>query len=172
YSSDQGFYLGEHGWYDKRWMYEESFRMPFVARWPGRIKPGVRVSALTQNIDFAPTFLDAAGMAVPAEMQGVSMCPLFNGRTPGSWRDALYYHYYENGEHNVPRHFGVRTDRYKLICYYEIEEWELFDLQCDPHELKNVYGLAEYEKVRTRMTAKLKELQQKYQVPNGKNPGG
>lgn len=164
YSSDQGFYLGEHGWYDKRWMYEESFRMPFIARWPERIKPGSRVSALAQNIDFAPTFLEAAGLALPADMQGVSLCPLFGGRIPNQWRESLYYHYYEKGEHNVPRHYGVRTDRYKLICYYDRDEWELFDLEKDPHELQSVYGLPAYEDVQQRMLQNLRQLQQQYQV--------
>lgn len=164
YSSDQGFYLGEHGWYDKRWMYEESFRMPFVARWPGHIKAGIRVSAMAQNIDFAPTFLEAADLTVPADMQGVSLCPLFEGNVPNNWRKALYYHYYEKGEHNVPRHFGVRTERYKLICFYDHNEWELFDLNNDPYEMKSVYGLPEYEKIQKMMMKQLKELQHKYQV--------
>lgn len=165
YSSDQGFYLGEHGWYDKRWMYEESFRMPFIARWPKKIKPGTRSSALTQNIDFAPTFLEAAGLPVSSGMQGVSVCPLFTGRSPNEWRKALYYHYYETGEHNVPRHFGIRTDHYKLICYYDIEEWELFDLRRDPHEMKSVYGMPEYEEIQKMMIRTLKQLQQNYQIP-------
>ncbi|HOK95430.1 MAG TPA: sulfatase [Anaerohalosphaeraceae bacterium] len=166
YSADQGFYLGEHGWYDKRWMYEESFRMPFIARWPGHIKAGIRVSALAQNIDFAPTFLEAAGLTVPHEMQGVSLCSLFDGKVPNRWRKALYYHYYEKGEHNVPRHFGIRTDRYKLICYYDYNEWELFDLKSDPYEINNVYGLPDYAEIRKLMLRQLRELERIYQVPS------
>ncbi|MCP4645965.1 MAG: sulfatase-like hydrolase/transferase, partial [bacterium] len=119
YSSDQGFYLGEHGMYDKRWMYEESLRMPFVARWPAAITPGTKVSRLTQNIDFAPTFLEAAGLTPPGDLQGRSLLPLLKGETPADWRTALYYHYYEKGEHNVARHEGVRTERYKLIHFYD-----------------------------------------------------
>jgi len=132
YSSDQGFYLGEHGWYDKRWMYEESFRMPFLIKWPGVTKAGERTRGLAQNIDFAPTFLDAAGVSVPADMQGTSLKPLLNGKTPYAWRKSIYYHYYERGEHHVPAHEGIRTDRYKLIHFYDTDEWELFDLEKDP----------------------------------------
>lgn len=165
YSSDQGFYLGEHGWYDKRWMYEESFRMPFVGRWPGVIKPGTRTKALTQNIDFAPTFLEAAGVDIPEEMQGRSLMPLFTGR-PGDWRKSLYYHYYESGgEHNVPRHYGVRTDRYKLIHYEDIEEWELFDLEQDPQELKSIYDDPAAQDIRKQLRAELKRLRKMYRVP-------
>ncbi len=165
YSSDQGFYLGEHGWYDKRWMYEESFRMPFVARWPAAMKPGHRSDKLAQNIDFGPTFLDAAGVNVPQEMQGESLLPIFRGKTPRDWRKSLYYHYYEKGEHSVPRHYGVRTDRYKLIHYPDLNEWELFDLDKDPQEMKSVYGSAKYKKIQTKMHAELKRLQEQYQTP-------
>lgn len=164
YSSDQGFYLGEHGWYDKRWMYEESFRMPFVARWPAVIKPGTRTRALAQNIDFAPTFLEAAGVGVPQEIQGRSLMPLFRGDA-GPWRKSLYYHYYEHGEHNVPRHEGVRTDRYKLIHYYDIDEWELFDLDRDPQELRSIYNDAATHDIRRRMHAELEGLRKLYRVP-------
>lgn len=167
YSSDQGFYLGEHGWYDKRWMYEESFRMPFVARWPGVIKPGTRTRALTQNVDFAPTFLEAAGVGVPQEIQGRSLMPLFRGDA-GSWRKSLYYHYYEEGEHNVPRHYGVRTDRYKLIHYYDMDEWELFDLDHDPQELKSIYDDPAAQDVRRQMHAEIERVRQLYQVPTRK----
>lgn len=165
YSSDQGFYLGEHGWYDKRWMYEESFRMPFIMRWPGHAAAGEHTKALSQNIDFAPTLLDAAGLRAPQEMQGVSLLPLLNGRTPRRWRDALYYHYYEKGEHNVPPHEGVRDSRYKLIHYYEEDLWELFDLEKDPHELHNRYDDPAYAGVVPRMQAILKRLKKQYAVP-------
>ena len=165
YSSDQGFYLGEHGWYDKRWMYEESFRMPFIARWPGTITPGTRSRALAQNIDFGPTFLDAARVEVPAEMQGTSLAPLFiTGMTAG-WRQSLYYHYYEEGEHNVPRHYGVRTTTHKLIHYYDLDEWELFNLRKDPQEMHSVYDDPEYSQVRELLLAELRHLQEVYQVP-------
>jgi N-acetylglucosamine-6-sulfatase len=164
YSSDQGFYLGEHGWYDKRWMYEESFRMPFVARWPAVIKPGTRTRALAQNIDFCPTFLEAAGMDVPKEIQGESLMPLFKGETR-YWRNSLYYHYYEEGEHNVPRHYGVRTDRYKLIHYYDNGQWELFDLAQDPQELRSIYNDTAAKAVREQMHAELERLRGLYKVP-------
>jgi len=166
YSSDQGFYLGEHGWYDKRWMYEESFRMPLVARWPAVIKPGSRTSALAQNIDFGPTFLDAAGVSVPPAMQGRSLMPLFRGRT-GRWRKSLYYHYYEKGEHNVPRHYGVRTDRYKLIHYYDSDAWELFDLERDPQELTSLYDDPACKTIRKQLHAELERLRKRYNVPAG-----
>ncbi|MBT5705390.1 MAG: sulfatase, partial [Verrucomicrobia bacterium] len=124
YSSDQGWYLGEHGWFDKRWMYEESLRMPFLIRWPGVIKAGSRNRDLIQNIDFAPTFLELAGATTPDAIQGRSIVPLLKGQRPNDWRDSLYYHYYEfPGAHSVRRHYGVRTERYKLIHFYRKQEW-------------------------------------------------
>jgi arylsulfatase A-like enzyme len=165
YSSDQGFYLGEHGWYDKRWMYEESFRMPFVMKWPGVTKPGKRSMGLSQNIDFAPTFLDAAGADVPDDMHGVSLRPLGTGKVPQNWRKSLYYHYYERGEHHVPRHDGVRTDRYKLLHYQDTDEWELFDLEKDPQEMKSVYGDPAYAKVAKQMHTEFERLRDYYDVP-------
>ncbi len=164
YSSDQGFYLGEHGWYDKRWMYEESLRMPFVMKWPGKIKPGTKIKHLAQNIDFAPTFLDAANVTIPDDMQGVSLLPLLKGRKPANWRDAIYYHYYEKGQHNVARHQGVRSDRYKLIHFYDTDEWELLDLKKDPHELKCVYNDPSYSNIVKKMKIKLKKLKAQYKV--------
>ncbi|MBT3294704.1 MAG: sulfatase [Verrucomicrobia bacterium] len=159
YSSDQGFYLGEHGWFDKRWMYEESFRMPFLARWPARCPAGQTVNALAQNIDFAPTFLDVAGADIPDEMQGVSLLPLLEGETPSEWRKHLYYHYYMfPAEHSVARHRGVRTDRYKLIHYYQTGEWELFDLERDGFEMKNLYADAAYASVRDDLKQDLDSL--------------
>jgi arylsulfatase A-like enzyme len=165
YSSDQGFYLGEHGWYDKRWMYEESFRMPFLIKWPGVTKAGERTRGLSQNIDFAPTFLDAAGVSAPADMQGRSLKPLLKGKTPAAWRKSIYYHYYERGEHNVPRHEGVRTDRYKLIHFYDTDDWELFDLDKDPQEMVSVFGKMAYSSVVRMMKAELAGLKTKYKVP-------
>ncbi|MGB0175781.1 MAG: sulfatase family protein, partial [Owenweeksia sp.] len=164
YTSDQGFYLGEHGWFDKRFMYEESFRTPLIVRWPGKIKAGTVDDHLVQNLDFAPTFLDAAGVQVPGDMQGRSLLPVF-AEEANDWRDALYYHYYEYpGFHMVKRHYGVRTDRYKLIhFYYDIDEWELYDLEKDPQEMQNLYGNPEYAGVQEKMHVRLKELREQYQ---------
>lgn len=165
YSSDQGFYLGDHGWYDKRWAFEESLRMPLLMRWPGVIAPGTRVDALVQNIDYGPTFLEAAGVAVPDEMQGASMLPLFQGRTQ-DWRTALYYHYYEHGgEHNVPRHEAVRTDRWKLINFYSNDGYNLFDLQNDPMEMRDVAGDPAHAEAFQTMQAELVRLRQQYDLP-------
>ena len=169
YSADQGFYLGEHGWYDKRWMYEESLRMPLLIRWPGVGAKGLRIEELTQNIDFAPTFLEMAGCAVPEDMQGESLVPFLRGRHPKNWRRSIYYHYYEGGgEHNVPRHYGVRTERYKLIHYYESGEWELFDLDQDPHELRNLYNDPSRQGTVAGLKAELKRLRRHYRDRTGK----
>ena len=163
YTSDQGFYLGEHGWFDKRLMYEESFRTPLLVRWPERIKPGSVNNALVQNLDFAGTFLAAAGVEIPDDMQGESLLPLFDGDNEG-WRDAIYYHYYEYpGEHAAKRHYGVRTDRYKLIhFYYDVDEWELYDLEVDPEEMKNVYDNPDYQSVKNDLHKRLSELRLQY----------
>jgi len=166
YSSDQGFYLGEHGWFDKRWMYKESFRMPFIVRWPGVTPPGTENTALVQNLDFAETFLDAAGLPVPEEMQGRSLVPLLRGETPPDWRKSVYYHYYEYpAVHAVRRHEGVSTGRYKLIHYYRMGEWELFDLLKDPRELHSVYDDPAYARVRKELKAELARLKKRYRVP-------
>jgi len=137
YTSDQGFYLGEHGWFDKRFMYEESFRTPLLMRLPSTIKKG-KIDQLVQNIDFAPTFLDLAGVEIPQAIQGESLVPLLKGKTE-NWRDAIYYHYYEYpGPHSVKRHYGIRTDRYKLIHFYnDINQWDLYDLQEDLNEVND-----------------------------------
>ena len=163
YTSDQGFYLGEHGWFDKRFMYEPSFRTPLIIRWPEKIQPGQIDSHLVQNIDFAPTILAAAGVEIPDDMQGMSLLPLFSGNHI-EWRDALYYHYYEYpGIHMVKRHYGVRTDRYKLIhFYYDVDEWELYDLPNDPDELMNVYDDPEYGEIRNALQKRLGELRKEY----------
>jgi len=167
YSSDQGFFLGEHGWYDKRWMYEESLRMPLIVRWPGVVAPGSENSDLVQNLDFAETFLEMAGVPVPEHMQGRSLVPLLKGERPADWRDAIYYQYYEfPGVHAVQRHYGIRTDRYKLIHYYLIVEWELFDLETDPDELQSVYDNPEYADVRGDLESRLAELRSQYAVPD------
>ncbi len=166
YTSDQGWYLGEHGWYDKRWMYEESFRTPLLVRWPGVAEPGSVSTDLVQNLDLAPTFLDAAGAPVPGRMQGESLTPVLAGRTPADWRRSVYYHYYEHpGVHNVARHDGIRTDRYKLICFYDSDEWELYDLEADPDELANIYGTPGMEAVTAALKSELQYLRARYVVP-------
>ena len=164
YTSDQGFYMGEHGWFDKRFMYEESFRTPLLVRLPGGKKGDV--SQLVQNIDYAPTFLELAGVEVPEEMHGESFLPLLKGKKP-EWRDALYYHFYEYpAEHAVKRHYGVRDNRYKLIHFYnDIDAWELYDLKNDPNELNNLYGKPGTERITKRMMQKLTELQEQYDDP-------
>lgn len=172
YSSDQGFYLGDHGWYDKRWMYEESLRMPFMVKWPGVTKAGSVNEELVQNLDFAETFLEIAGAEIPADMQGRSTVPLLKGESPEDWRKSIYYHYYEfPGAHSVRRHYGVRTDRYKLIHYYRIGEWELFDLTQDPDELKSVYNDPKYAEVQARLSEELKRLRDQYKVTEFQEPG-
>ena len=163
YTSDQGFYLGEHGWFDKRFMYEESFRTPLLVRFPKEIKPGTVIDALVQNLDFAPTLLDYAGIKAPEEMQGESFRELVAGESK-KWRDAVYYTYYEYpAVHMVKRHYGVATDRYKLIhFYYDIDEWEMYDLQTDPMEMKNIYDDPSYTAVREMLHHKLEELREQY----------
>ncbi len=172
YSSDQGFFLGEHGWYDKRWMYEESLRMPFLARWPRRIRPGTRVAEMIQNIDYAPTFLDAAGLPIPDDIQGESLLPLMVGRDPAEWRRSIYYHYYEfPAVHMVAKHYGVRTERYKLIHYYGTDEWECFDLEADPLELRSVYEDPDYAGIVEELRAELHRLRALYQDETGGTVG-
>ena len=169
YTSDQGFYLGEHGWFDKRFMYEESFRTPLIIQWPGKINPGAVDNHLVQNLDFAPTFLQAAGVNVPGDMQGLSLLPILNDEA-SEWRDAVYYHYYEYpGPHSVKKHYGVRTDRYKLIHFYDdIDEWEMYDLEKDPNEMQSVYDDPGYAEVQAELHQRLKELQVRYHDPIGK----
>jgi arylsulfatase A-like enzyme len=163
YTSDQGFYLGEHGWFDKRFMYEESFRTPLLVRFPKEIKAGTKIDKLIQNLDFAPTFLDYAGIEIPEDMQGESFRDLVAGKT-GEWRDAVYYTYYEYPSvHMVKRHYGVATDRYKLMhFYYDIDEWEMYDLETDPSEMKNIYNDPAYADVQKMMHERLTELRTKY----------
>ncbi len=163
YTSDQGFYLGEHGWFDKRFMYEESFRTPLLIRYPREIKPGTTISKLVQNLDFAPTFLDYANLDIPKEIQGESFRKLVSGQS-GAWRDAVYYTYYEYPSiHMVKRHYGVATERYKLIhFYYDIDEWELYDLEKDPSEMKNCYNDPAYADVQKMMHQRLADLREKY----------
>lgn len=163
YLSDQGFYLGEHGWFDKRFMYEESFRTPMLMRYPGVIKPGSKSNDFVMNLDIASTVLDAAGIKTPKDIQGESMLPLLGGKEIKG-RKAMYYHYYENGIHAVSPHFGIKTNRYKLIRFYKkIAGWELFDLQNDPHELNNLYGKKGFENITVELTNQLKALIKKYE---------
>ena len=180
YTSDQGFYMGEHGWFDKRFMYEESMRTPLIMRLPDRFvrENGLEadgandgkprdIPELVQNIDYAPTFIELAGAEIPDDIQGVSLVPLLKGEHPDTWRDALYYHFYEYpAEHMVKRHYGIRTDRYKLIHFYnDIDEWELFDMQSDPQELHNLYGQKGYETVTKDLKSRLLDLQEQYDDP-------
>ena len=139
YTSDQGFFLGDHGMFDKRFMYEESIRMPFLVRWPAGIKPGTRSDALGLNVDFAPTFLELAGLPASPDMQGRSLLPVLRGRAPSDWRTSMYYRYYHDpGDHNTRAHLGVRTRTHKLIHFWKKDQWELFDLVNDPYELHNL----------------------------------
>jgi arylsulfatase A-like enzyme len=164
YSSDQGFYIGDHGWYDKRWMYEESLKMPFIVKWPGVVEPGSRNTDLVQNLDYAQTFLEIAGAPQPKDMQGLSLVPLLKGDTEKDWRKEIYYHYYEYPSvHMIPRHYGIRTKRYKLMHFYQFgKEWEMYDLKSDPDELTNIYGNNETIKVQNNLKNRLKKLQKFY----------
>jgi arylsulfatase A-like enzyme len=163
YTSDQGFYLGEHGWYDKRFMYEESLRSPLLVRWPGKTKPASTCEKMVMNLDFAATFLDIAGAPIPADMQGASMKPLLTGAAPDDWRQSIYCRYYEYPSvHMVHKHYGVRTERYKLIFFHELDEWELFDLEKDPHEISSVYAAPEYAEVVKELKQELARLRKQY----------
>jgi arylsulfatase A-like enzyme len=167
YTSDQGFYLGEHGWFDKRFMYEESLRTPLVIRWPGVVRPGSVDERIVSNVDFAETFLDAAGVAVPPDMQGRSLVTLLRGETPDDWRSSFYYHYYEGpaGEHQVYPHEGVTTGQAKLIHYYTLGEWELFDRAADPQELNNLWGDPDHAALQARLQGELARLRDELEVP-------
>ncbi|TVR18399.1 MAG: DUF4976 domain-containing protein [Balneolaceae bacterium] len=167
YAGDQGFFLGEKGWFDKRWIYEESMRMPLIVHWPEGIEPGLVSEHLVQNLDFAPTILELAGLEIPERMQGRSMVPLFRGENPDDWRDAVYYQYFEGPEmphswHAVARHYGLRTYRYTLAHFPDHSEWELFDLEADPEQLTSVYGSEEYAEVQEYLKQRLNELQEYY----------
>ncbi|OHB49506.1 MAG: sulfatase [Planctomycetes bacterium GWF2_41_51] len=164
YTSDQGFYLGDHGWYDKRFMYEESLRMPLLVRWPKKIKARTVSQDIVLNLDFASTFLNAANTAIPNDIQGESIMPILQGHHPSDWRNAMYYHFYEfPAIHQVKRHYGIRTDRYKLIhFYYDIDAWELYDLNTDPEELKNLYDDPKYFVIVKKLKKELELLRKQY----------
>lgn len=166
YTTDQGFYLGENGWFDKRFMYEPSLAMPMVMRYPKGIKAGTVIEEMTQNLDFAPTFLDYAGVPIPEDFQGKSLKSLVENNSEGVFRDAIYYHYYDfPAFHMVKRHYGVRTDRYKLMHFYDDnDQWELYDLEKDPTEANNLYGDKQYAEVQSQLHTRLKELQAQYDV--------
>lgn len=168
YTSDQGFYMGEHGWFDKRFMYEPSFSTPLVMRLPDGLQARGEIRQLVQNIDYAPTFLDIAGAEIPEDIQGISILPLLRGEQPKNWRKSLYYHFYEYpAEHMVKRHYGVKTDDgWKLIHFYnDIDEWELYNLNEDPDELNNLYGKPGTEKITKKLRKELKKLQEQYEDP-------
>lgn len=159
--------MGEHGWFDKRFMYEESMRTPLIMRLPKGMDRRGEITQLVQNIDYAPTFLDLAGLPIPEDIQGVSLLPLLKGENPADWRKSLYYHYYEfPAEHAVRRHYGVRTERYKLIHFYnDVDAWELYDLQEDPTEMNNLYGKPGTEDITKQLKAELERLQVQYDDP-------
>jgi arylsulfatase A-like enzyme len=166
YSSDQGFYLGEHGWFDKRFMFDESYRTPLLVSWPGVVTAGGVNSDLVSNLDFAETFLDIAGIYPPDDMQGASLVPILKGATPEDWRTTHYYHYYEYpGWHMVQRHEGVYDGRYKLLNYYDVEEWGLYDLETDPKEMVNQYDNPEYRGVIKLMHEALEARRVEFLVP-------
>ncbi|MDX1982786.1 MAG: sulfatase [Bryobacteraceae bacterium] len=159
YTSDQGFFLGEHGMYDKRFMYEEALRMPFLVRWPAGIRPGATSDAIGINCDFAPTFLDLAGQPVPAEMQGRSLVPVWKGKAPKNWRKSMYYRYYHDpGDHNTRAHYGVRTATHKLIHFWKKDQWECYDLAADPAEMHNIYNEPKAQKTVARLKQELYRL--------------
>ncbi len=169
YCSDQGWYLGEHGWYDKRWMYEPSLKTPLLIRWPGFVKPGSVNQAIVSNLDLAQTFLQAADVDQPHDMQGQSLLPLLRGGSPSDWRKSFYYHYYEYpGWHSVRRHYGVRTEHHKLIYFYNLDEYELYDLKADPNEMHSVYDDPAYTDTRADLHAELTRLREKFAV--GEDP--
>jgi arylsulfatase A-like enzyme len=177
YTSDQGFFLGDHGLYDKRFMYEESLRMPLVARWPAAIRAGTTVDQMVLNVDFAPMFLDAAGAGVPPEMHGRSFLSILRGRTPNDWRTSMYYRYYRDpGHHNTRQHYGVRTMTHKLIHFWTKDQWELFDLRNDPFELHNLYGQPGHERISESLKGELsrlkRELGDQDQLADIQYPGG
>lgn len=171
YASDQGFYLGEHGWYDKRWMFEQSLSMPFLIRWPGVVAPGQRNDALIQNIDYAPTFLEAAGQPIPATVQGKSLLPVLKGNKPADWRKEIYYFYSGEPTHQVAAHDGIRSETHKLMYFPKTNEWNLFDLQKDPDEMKSVHADPAYAEIFEGMKNRYAELRAQYHMSTATVPG-
>jgi arylsulfatase A-like enzyme len=169
YTSDQGFYLGDHGWFDKRFMYEESLRMPLLVRYPAQVQAGSINNDIVLNLDFAATFLDFAGVPTPTDMQGRSIRKILQDKTPGDWRESMYYHYYEYpGAHSVKRHYGIRTKRYKLIHFYnDIDEWELYDLKKDPKEMYNIYNVPANSGLVKDLKIELTLMRKKYKDDTG-----
>jgi arylsulfatase A-like enzyme len=177
YTSDQGFFLGDHGLFDKRFMYEASVKMPFIVRWPGVTKPGTVQELMAINTDFAPTFMDMAGLPTPADMQGVSLTPLLRGETPSGWRSSYYYRYYHDpGDHNTRAHYGVRTMTHKLIYFWKKDQWEMYDLGRDPDELHNLYSDPAQQETVAQLKAVLyrlkKEVKDDDQYANQQPPPG
>lgn len=177
YTSDQGFFLGDHGWYDKRFMYEECLRTPLLVSWPGVVKPGSTQDAMALNIDFAPTFLDIARLKMPRDIQGQSLVPLLKGKRPRDWRKSMYYRYYHDpGHHNVRAHYGVRTDTHKLIYFWTKNQWECYDLAKDPNEMHNVYSDPRYSKVVASLKQELSRLKKRFEdndrFAHSQPPGG
>jgi len=169
YTTDNGMFIGEHGYFDKRFMYEESIRIPLMVRYPAEIPAGLENDNVVLNLDFGETFLDYAGVEIPGDMQGESMRDLMRGVKNPEWRDSIYYHYYEYpGPHKVRPHYGVRTDRYKLIYFYTIDEWELFDLEQDPYELNNVYDAPAYADIVSELKKDIKAKRKQYKDDTGK----
>jgi len=163
YTSDQGFYLGENGWFDKRFMYEVSFQTPLLMRWPQHIKPGTTTHVMAQNIDFAPTILDITKTPVPANMQGKSLVPVITAKQKSLNRPYLYYHYYEySKDHTVLPHLGIRGDRYKLIYFYTVNEWELYDMQTDGQEQKNLVHSPKHQQLIAQLKKELQKLRDEY----------
>jgi arylsulfatase A-like enzyme len=168
YSSDQGFFTGEHGWAEKRWMYEESFKSPLLMRWPGTIAPGSKIVKLVQNIDLAPTILEAADLSVPDSIHGIALQPLFSTESNFPWRKNILYQYFDGGTpekrgpYNMPRHEGIRDERYKLISFYEFNQWEFYDLKNDPNELNNLINHKSWNNEIIRMKKRLKILKNKF----------
>jgi arylsulfatase A-like enzyme len=163
YTSDQNFYMGQNGWFDKRFMYDKSMSTPLLVRWPNHIKPGIKITTMAQNIDYAPTILAATGTPVPSWMHGLSLVPVLTGKSKTLNRSSLYYHYYEFGkDHTVIPHLGIRGERYKLIYFYTVNEWELYDLLTDPEEQKNLIKLPQYQSVITQLKKDLQQLRNQY----------
>lgn len=166
YCSDQSYFTGEHGYAEKRLMYEEAMKMPFLVRYPKKIKPGLKIESMIQNIDYGPTFLDLAGLKIPQEMQGKSFKSILEGNGPENWRKSVYYHYYDHGRHEVGRHEGIRTNRFKLIRFYTDDTWELYDLKNDPNEVNNLYGNPAYNSEIEKLKKELETLRLQYEVPD------